>query len=400
MATVQFLQLSDLHLGARFGWLPKDRAELRRREQIAILRKAIEHAITRGVHAILIPGDLFDRAEPAPETLTSVLDAFRIAGCPPVFIAPGNHDPWSETSPAWSARVLGSRGWSWPEHVQIFTEPRWTSRPVPGQPVRVWGRCFTPGMASTTRPLDADARSSVGVLAPTELHVGVFHGSLETRCPPGQKVIGPFSEEEVRIAPFAYLAIGHYHRGHTHEHYAYAGSAVGLDIGESGAHGALEVSIEFGTGPARAHFTPVVLDPRRTHHVEVDVARAASAEDVERRILEALDAGGVAPADLVKVALRGRLGHGVRYTGAGPALEDRVWHLRFDLSALRPDYDFEALRAASDETTEGRFARLLLERIEREQDSEVRAMVERALYYGLDAFRLNDVAPVYEELES
>jgi DNA repair exonuclease SbcCD nuclease subunit len=398
LATVLLLQISDLHLGARFGWLPRDRSAIRRREQITALRKAIEHAITRGVHAILIPGDLFDRAEPDAETMTSALDAFRIAGCPPVFIAPGNHDPWSESSPAWSAGLLKARGWSWPEHVRVFTEPHWRSQSISGLPVRIWGRCFTPGMASTARPLDAEARGAIGALLPTELHVGLFHGSLESNCPPGQKIVGPFSLDEIRLAPFAYLAVGHYHRAFANEHYAYAGSVVALDIGETGGHGALEVHLEFGAGPARAQVTPVVLDPRRTHHVDVDVAQAPSAEEVDRRILSALDAAGVTAADLVRVALHGRLGPGVRYTGFGPPLAERAWHMRLDLGALRPDYDFEALRQASDETTEGRFARVLLERIEQETDPDRRAAIERALYYGLDAFRLKDVAPVYEEL--
>ena len=59
---------------------------------------------------------------------------------------------------------------------------------------------------------------------------------------------------------------------------------------------------------------------------------------------------------------------------------------------------FDALRAQSDETTEGRFAHVLLERLDHETDPEARATIERALYYGLDAFRLREVAPAWEEI--
>jgi hypothetical protein len=42
----------------------------------------------------------------------------------------------------------------------------------------------------------------------------------------------------------------------------------------------------------------------------------------------------------------------------------------------------------------------MLERLAQETDPAQRALIERALYYGLDAFRLREVAPAYEELGS
>lgn len=399
MATVQLLQLSDLHLGAPFGWLPREQRAERRREQVRALRRAVELAIERGAQAILIPGDLFDGVEADAETMASTIDAFRIAGCPPVFIAPGNHDPWSESSPLWSPRMLRARGWQWPDHVHVFDQPHWTSRSLDDAPVRIWGRCWTPGMASTERPLDAAARNALGTLAPDELHVAVFHGSLEGHLPPGQKLCAPFSVEEMQLAPFGYLAVGHYHKGITSARCAYAGSAVALSCSETGPHVALEATIEFGSGPAVAKHVPLELDARRAHVVTVDVTMAGSAEEIDRRVGEALGAAGVGVRDLVRVRLTGRLARGVRYAAAGPDLEGRAWHLRVDRSAVRPDYDFVALRQASDETTEGRFARVLLERLDREKDAETRATIERALYYGLDAFRVREVQPYYEELQ-
>ena len=72
--------------------------------------------------------------------------------------------------------------------------------------------------------------------------------------------------------------------------------------------------------------------------------------------------------------------------------------MRVDTAGLRPDYDLEALRRGSDETTEGRVARVLLEQLDRETDPEARATIERAVYYGLDAFRLREVTPMWEEI--
>ena len=40
----------------------------------------------------------------------------------------------------------------------------------------------------------------------------------------------------------------------------------------------------------------------------------------------------------------------------------------------------------------------MLARLDAEKDPAERAVLESALYYGLDAFRLGEVQPVYEEL--
>src|SRR5690348_8684949 len=126
LATVRFLQISDLHLGAPFSWLTRERRQERRREQQRALEQAVQLAIDRGVHAILIPGDLFDTVDPDAETLAFATHAFRVPQCPPVFIAPGNHDPYSDGSIIWNPRLLAARGLAWPEHVQVFASPRWS----------------------------------------------------------------------------------------------------------------------------------------------------------------------------------------------------------------------------------------------------------------------------------
>ncbi len=398
MATVKFLQISDLHLGARFAWLPREHRAERRREQQRALERAVHLAIERGVDAILVPGDLFDDVLVDAENLAFAIHAFRATGCPPVFITPGNHDPWSDTSATWSPRMLAARDLKWPAHVHLFTSPQWTDVRLEHLAVRVWGRCFVPGMASTERPLGAEARTAVGVLPPTELNIGVFHGSLEGHCPPGQKLVAPFSLDEVQAAPFAWMAVGHYHKALSHPHFAYSGSALALDATETGGHGALEVRIEFGSGPPKATIDAIELDTRKAWTLEADVSEAASADQLDGRILDALNRAGAGDRDFAKVRLTGRLTHGVRWSAPGGELAGRVWNLRVDATALRPDWNLDALRHASDETTEGRFARVLIEQLDAEQDPEQRATIERALYYGLDAFRLREVQPAWEEI--
>ena len=100
MALARFLQISDLHLGRPFAWLPPDRREQRRRDQQAALEHVVRHAIEKNAHAILIPGDLFDGVPVDTGSLAFATRAFGVSGCPPVLIAPGNHDPASNDNAA------------------------------------------------------------------------------------------------------------------------------------------------------------------------------------------------------------------------------------------------------------------------------------------------------------
>ncbi len=409
MAVIRFLQVSDLHLGRPFGWLPAERRADRRSDQRRALDLAVRQAIERGAHAILVPGDLFDLDYVDAETLAFAVHAFAVNGCPPVFIAPGNHDPYSESSAHWNAALLKARGFAWPDHVHVFDSPAWTAVPLAGvDAVTVWGRCSIQGVASAARPLAPESLAPLAAAPAGGVNVALFHGSREGFLPPGADPVAPFSDAEALASPFDYLAVGHVHVPHQLEdpaggvRLANAGAAIALDVSEPGRHGALEVRLAADDGAAgarpRAATEFVELDKRRVFELTVDVTGATAAEQVDRRILRALDQVGAGDHDILVVRLTGRLLRGVRYAAPGPELRPRAFHVRLDARAVRPDYDLAALRAGEAVTTEDRFARTLLERMDAETDLERRAELESALFYGLDAFRLHEVVPAYEEL--
>jgi DNA repair exonuclease SbcCD nuclease subunit len=406
MAVIRFLQVSDLHLGRPFGWLPPDKRADRRSDQRRALDLSVRQAIERGAHAILVPGDLFDLDYVDADTLAFAVHAFGVNGCPPVFIAPGNHDPCSNSSPYWNPALLKARGFAWPDHVHVYDSPEWTPVPLSGvDGVRIWGRCSIQGVESGARPLAREALLPLAAAGAEGVNVALFHGTREGYLPPGENPVAPFSDAEALASPFDYLAVGHIHLPGSLEHsgsvrLANSGAAVALDVSELGRHGAYEVRLTTGQGPARAELEFIELDRRRVYDVTVDVTGAVSAEQVDRRVLRALDQVGAGDADFVVVRLAGRLARGVRYAAPGPELRPRAFHVRLDPRALRPDYDLAALRALEPVTTEDRFARTLLERLDAETDPARRADLESALFYGLDAFRLHEVVPAYEEFGS
>lgn len=411
MAFARFLQVSDVHLGRPFAWLSADRREDRRRDQQRALEQAVHQAMERSVHAILVPGDLFDALAIDAGSLTHAIKTFEVAGCPPVFIAPGNHDPYSPTSALWNPRLLAARGLAWPEHVRVFDSPQWTGHLVPRLPgVRVWGRAFVSGDESHDRPLAAGVLGAVSGTDPMGFEVAVFHGSREGQCPPTQKMTAPFSEAEVRSSPFVYHAVGHYHATSRLEQapgegvrsngarLAYAGSAVSLDMTETGSHGALEVRIEYGHQQPFVEVEPVELDRRRVAEVNVDATGAGSPDQIDRRIAKALDFDGVSEYDFVVVRLTGRLPSGVRWSQPGSDLRSRVFFMRVDATELRPDHDLSVYRGREARTTEDRFAQELIAQLDAETDPVRRELIERALTHGLDAFKLREVSAMWDEV--
>jgi hypothetical protein len=306
--------------------------------------------------------------------------------------------------------VLGVRGQSWPDHVHVFRTPEWTPKTLDSVPgVRFWGRCFSSSGVSNERPLSGAALGPVRPGDPPRVEIGLFHGSREGQCPPHQKVTAPFSDAEVQASPFAYMAVGHYHGGAGLQlaaevarggglRLAYAGSALALDLGETGRHGALDLRLEHGSGVPDVTADFVELDRRKVFDITADVNGASSAEEVDRRVQKACDAAGVSDADMATVRLQGRIATGVRYSGPGQELRSRAFHLRLDLKGVRPDYDLEAFMMRGPRTTEERFACALLEQLVTEKDPEQRAVLYSAIYYGLDSFRLREVVPAYEDM--
>lgn len=415
MPLARFLQLSDVHLGRPFGWLPVARREERRRDQRMALERAVVEARERQVHAILVPGDLFDQEATDPNTLNFALDVFDHPNCPPVFISPGNHDPFSTTSHYYNPRQLKGRGLSWPKHVHIFGAPEWTSVTLEGAPtVRIWGRGFAAGGRADQRPLSKEALATVreAVNASNKegspkVEVAVLHASREGFCPPGQKVTAPFSDAEIYDSPFAYVALGHYHarselpgdgKRSSGVRAAYAGSTVSLDLVELAAHGVLAVSVEHGSGTPQVKLEFSELDKRRAHDIPVDITGCPHTDAIERRIFRGLEESRVRYEDLVTVRLAGRLPQGIRYEPSHE-LEQRVFYVKVDRRRLRPDHDLASYRGdGPGRTTEERFARAMLGKLDKEKDGERRALIESALYYGLDALKRQGIVPCYEDL--
>ncbi len=395
---LKILQLSDLHFGAplkagRLG-LGEEKSRIRERERRDAFARAFALVREEDLDGVLLPGDLFDDEAVATDTLRFVADTMASIAPKPVFLAPGNHDPYGGASSYAMADDGASREVQWPENVHIFAHAEFRSVAWPDRPeIQVTACGVAANLSSDDRRLKARVDRPESLLS-----ILLFHGSRDDGgFLQKTKATYPFSVDELRDQSFSWSALGHYHGHQILQHAdgsplgAYSGCLIGGGLDETGSKGVLVV--ELGDGPPRVEYRE--LDRRQVRSMEVDLSGAGYAEQAQERVEEALRHSGAREDDLIYLHLTGRRTSGLEL-GFLSEIGQRFFHLRTDLSGLVPDLDlseYPALESAR--STEERFVARLREQAE-SPDPETAERARRALLYGFDALRRGRLDTRYE----
>jgi DNA repair exonuclease SbcCD nuclease subunit len=394
---LKFLQLSDVHLdsplsGGRLR-LPPAKADVRRRELREVFAAAMDLARERNVDVVLLPGDLFDDEAVSDDTVNFVID---VLGREPV--TPGNHDPYSLTSP-YSGEFRARRGQpAWPDSVWIVREPRFTSFRHP-----LLAQVSFTGMAyDGNRSIDQRLLAGRFPREDAPLQILIFHGSRDHYAPPGKMLTLPFSDEELAAQGFHYAAIGHYHSYAAIEMEGrvvgcYAGCPAGRSLAETGKKTVLLGEVIREGDRARVEVEPVRLDRREVGRLQISVQGVTHRQALLERVEAGLASSGYSRDDLLLVEIDGRLPRGMDVSIADDFAAERYFHVAYDTSRVKPDYDLAVYLRRGVTSTEGRFAQEMKTRLDAETDPKHRKILENALYYGLDALVQKEVVPRYED---
>ena len=350
---------ADFHLDAPFAALSPEKARQRRAEQRQLLSRLADLAEEEGADLVLLSGDLLDGGETYQETVEALSHALGQIKAP-VFIAPGNHDPYGPRS--------AYAGTAWPDNVHIFTsvQPEGVELPELG--------CVVHGAAFTTP--QADRSPLMGFSAPRDgrIHLMTLHGDVA-----GQGRYGPIRPEDIAASGLTYLALGHIHAcsglqqaGETC--WAYPGCPEGRGFDETGEKGVLAVTVD-DQGAVSARFVP--LAGRRYEIVEADVTGKDSAEEALREVLPASPTG-----DCCRIILTGQRSFGTPDLAALTALAQPSYFSVSVRDNTRPLRDLWQ-RAGEDSLTG-----LVLRALKGEKDLEDRELAARfalaALEHGED----------------
>ena len=168
---------ADFHLDSPFTGLPPEKARQRRRESRELLEKLGELAKKEQAELVLLSGDLFDGERVYPETVERLRAVLGGMGCP-VFIAPGNHDPYTSRSPYAAGH--------WPDNVHIFRSAQIEAVELPELNCVVYGCAFT-GPERTDQALSGFAAPADG-----RLHLMCLHGDMGAM----ESAYGPITREQ------------------------------------------------------------------------------------------------------------------------------------------------------------------------------------------------------------
>ena len=344
---LRILHGADFHLDTPFTpqdfGMPQQRREQLRQAAVQALGLGGEHDL------ILLAGDVFDAAA-YPETVQLLQDVLAGLGCP-VFISPGNHDPFTPSSP-WAA-------YQWPENVHIFTSSQIEAVELPALNCTVYGAAF---QGDTAHDLLRGFRAE----GPGR-KVMLLHGDGLNRNSEYNYV----NPEDVAASGLDYLALGHIHApclpkqaGGTW--YGWPGCLLGRDFGEPGPHGVFSVELSDAGCRTRLVETP---GPRwLTMQVRADGDAAAALKQARNAVQAGdhlrLTLSGVCPA-----------------FDAAPFFEGLASFCLTD-QTLRPE---ELWADAGAETLRGLFLQALKARYEAAEDPAERRLAQDAALWGLAA---------------
>jgi len=242
---MRILHLADVHLDTSFsGRDARIRARLRQATRDA-LRGAVELALDRDVHAVLVAGDLFDGARLSFETERYLVDELtRLADAGiPVIYATGNHDPGSVRA---TRREI-----PWPQGVTVIGDGEPRRIPVRDRQGEVVGWVTGAGHASANETRDLAARfpAARGPLPEVALLHTQVVGSREAEA---HDPYAPAALDTLVGAGYDYWALGHVHQRQTLSDLPgvhYSGNLQGRTPRETGPKGALLVEVNRGFAP-------------------------------------------------------------------------------------------------------------------------------------------------------
>lgn len=350
---------SDIHLDSAFAALPAERSEQRRLECLQTFDKIIAHAANADL--LLIAGDLFESNAVKRATVQHIIRKFAEIPQTQIFIAPGNHDPYTPESPY--AR------YAWGENVHIFGSDL-TCVDLPHCNTCVYGAGFT---AVTQRTSGLEKlrcnRECINIL--------LLHGEL-TSAGTGS-TFRPITMEELRHSGVNYAALGHIHSFQGlcqagESAYAYCGMPEGRGFDETGEKGILVGTVE--TNAVDLKF--VSLCKRQYHCLEVDISDAKDTLDIAEILMRQGGNTGK-PDDLYRFVLRGYV---------QPQLEILMPRLKELLSEHfyyveledETQLSFELEELSDENSLRGRFASELLKQRANGVEKETLML---ALKYGL-----------------
>ncbi len=368
MDGIKILHTGDLHLGMSFtgSKLTPAMGRIRRQELWETFDRIIDITKKERIDILLIAGDLFEYTSCTLSDIKRINARFARVPDTYVLITPGNHDPALPDS--------FYNTYQWEPNVHIFRENKVRPFKIKGLNTTVWGIGWERGYIK-------DALLEGFKVKEDGINILMAHCDVISKG--GSSKYLPVYPGDLAACGAHYIALGHIHGSKEIKHGGkgvafYCGSPEPLDFSEGGCHGVYMGTM--GTGFCDIEFLPLAKREFIIKEIIADSTgdTAVVIDAMERQIFEH------GKNNIFRFLLKGSTDAGVKFDTA--YLEQRVKAFYVEVkNDTYPGYDLDALIKDEQKSIVGIFTAKLLEQLDHERDPDKKAILERALYIGLDA---------------
>lgn len=288
---MKIIHCADIHLDSKLETnLSGEQSKQRRNEILTSFNRMIQYAVSEGVEAIIIAGDLYDKKNISATARNAVRDAITLNPGIDFYYLKGNHD---------ASTILEAFG-DLPANLKMFDDS-WKSYTLDEA-----GRIRLYGVE-----LNADNAANISdslVLDASVFNIVTLHG--QTGEYDAKNKAETISLRSLRNKNIDYLALGHVHKYVFEEldaraKYCYPGCLEGRGFDECGAHGFVLIDVDEASLEADYQF--VKWASREMHEVEVDISRCMTDTDVLGCVRERLFELAYPAADMIKIVFVGQI---------------------------------------------------------------------------------------------
>lgn len=356
---MKFVHIADMHFDSPFVNLSeKDiMGDLRRLEQRKVFKKIIEYIKENNIKYFFISGDLYEHKYIKQSTIDYINKLFEEIPETNIYIAPGNHDPYTKNS--------YYNKYNWSKNVKIFG-PK--VEKIETQDANIYGYGFDDFYCSDS------GVENIEIEQTEKPNILIIHGNIDGSTIEDMQY-NSMSKKMLQEKGFDYVALGHIHKKdyNTEENQkiVYPGSTISLGFDELGEHGMIVGDLE--KNKLETQF--IKLDDKQFTKRELNVDNIYSKEELIEKINEL----EIEENNYVEIILIGNRNFEInKYDLIKYILNNNIIKIKDNTKIA---YDLEKLE--NENTLKGLFIKEMNKKLKNAETEEEKEIIEKSIEIGL-----------------
>jgi len=356
---MKFIHIADMHFDSPFVNLSeKDiMGDLRRLEQRKVFKKIIEYIKENNIKYFFISGDLYEHKYIKQSTIDYINKLFEEIPETNIYIAPGNHDPYTKNS--------YYNKYNWSKNVKIFG-PK--VEKIETQDANIYGYGFDDFYCSDS------GVENIEIEQTEKPNILIIHGNIDGSTIEDMQY-NSMSKKMLQEKGFDYVALGHIHKKdyNTEENQkiVYPGSTISLGFDELGEHGMIVGDVE--KNKLETQF--IKLDDKQFTKRELNVDNIYSKEELIEKINEL----EIEENNYVEIILIGNRNFEInKYDLIKYILNNNIIKIKDNTKIA---YNLEKLE--NENTLKGLFIKEMNKKLKNAETEEEKEIIEKSIEIGL-----------------